>query len=410
MFETYYKRFGFLEPQIKSKPKADLGLVVVIPAFNEISLIPSIESLLKADKPNCSLEIIVVFNASDIETEEVKQKNIEAKKNLESWFELNSKNKIDLYCFLHNDLPKKHAGVGLARKIGMDEAVSRFSSIDKLNGVIVCFDADSLCQKNYFKEIEAFFSENIETSACSIHFEHPLEGEEHCQEIYDGICFYELHLRYYKQGLAYANLPFAYHSVGSSMAVRALNYMKQGGMNRRKAGEDFYFLQKFIDIDSFGEISSTMVIPSPRMSDRVPFGTGRAIKEMMENEREIEKSYAFEVFEILKESFANVKTWYNLNSTFNPKMIQFIGEKEFSEKIHEIKSNSTNKEGFEKRFFQWFNAFKVLKFVHFLRDNYYPNMPLIIVVPQLLKSIGSEVEISKSKDLLLKLRKLDKAN
>jgi hypothetical protein len=195
------------------------------------------------------------------------------------------------------------------------------------------------------------------------------------------------------------------------MAVRAFAYMKQGGMNRRKAGEDFYFLQKFIDIDSFGEISETTVIPSPRMSDRVPFGTGRAIKEMLENEREIEKSYAFEVFEVLKDSFAEVKSWYNQDIMINDKLIDFIGEEAFREKILEIKRNSTNNIGFEKRFFQWFNAFKTLKFVHFLRDEYYPNKPLTEVVPQLLKLREPIAELKNSKQhLLLELRRRDKTN
>ncbi len=33
----------------------------------------------------------------------------------------------------------------------------------------------------------------------------------------------------------------AYHTIGSSMAVRCSAYAKIGGMNRRKAGEDFIF-------------------------------------------------------------------------------------------------------------------------------------------------------------------------
>lgn len=56
-------------------------------------------------------------------------------------------------------MPAKKAGVGLARKIGMDEAAFRLNSINQ-DGVILCFDADSQCQPNYLKEIESHFLNN----------------------------------------------------------------------------------------------------------------------------------------------------------------------------------------------------------------------------------------------------------
>ena len=77
--------------------------------------------------------------------------------------------------------------------------------------------------------------------------------------------------------MKFANLPYSYHTIGSAFAVSASSYAKQGGMNRRKAGEDFYFISKLIKGEKFGEITKTKVIPSPRISDRVPFGTGRSI-------------------------------------------------------------------------------------------------------------------------------------
>src|SRR5207244_2084823 len=57
-------------------------------------------------------------------------------------------------------LPKKHAGVGLARKIVMDEAAWRFSTINKDTGVIVCLDADCMVGKNYLSGIENHFQKN----------------------------------------------------------------------------------------------------------------------------------------------------------------------------------------------------------------------------------------------------------
>ena len=66
------------------------------------------------------------------------------------------------------------------------------------------------------------------------------------------------------------------------MAVRPEAYMKQGGMNRRKAGEDFYFLNKIMSLGGFGECAETTIYPSPRTSKRVPFGTGQAVLRNVE--------------------------------------------------------------------------------------------------------------------------------
>src|SRR5690606_5551781 len=131
--------------------------------------------------------------------------------------------------------------VGLARKIGMDEALRRLDRAGRLDGVIACFDADCTCDPNYLVEVERFFRENPKAPGCSIYFEHPLSGPAE-PGIYQAVARYELHLRYYIEALRHAGFPHAFHTIGSSMAARASAYLQQGGMNKRQAGEDFYFL------------------------------------------------------------------------------------------------------------------------------------------------------------------------
>ena len=74
---------------------------------------------------------------------------------------------------------------------------------------------------------------------------------------------YECHLRYYVEALRFAGFPHAYHTIGSAMAVRPEAYMKQGGMNRRKAEKIFYFLNKIMLLGNFSECLSTVVYPLP---------------------------------------------------------------------------------------------------------------------------------------------------
>lgn len=408
LVESYLKKHAFRQTLINTLPNTNLGMVIVIPAYNEESILQPLKALSNCVTPIKSVEVIVVFNASEEDSEEILQKNINALSEAKSYYSLLQKPFYDLHFIVEHHLPKKHAGVGLARKIGMDEAARRLAHINKIEAPIICFDADSSCEVNYLKAIENHFNNFPETSAASIHFEHPLDGDLFSSEVYKGINFYELHLRYYKNALAFANLPYAFHTIGSSMAVRTIDYCKQGGMNKRKAGEDFYFLQKFIKLGNFSEIKDTMVIPSPRVSDRVPFGTGRAIKEMLEKERSIEMSYAFKSFRLIKEALQSLENWYNGDVETHQYFIEFVGKEKLLEKVEEIRRQSSNQQLFVKRFFHWFDAFQCLKFVHFLRDQYYPNEELNIVVPKLLNEVGLREEFLTEKDLLLKLRELDR--
>lgn len=406
-FTAYLSKHAFTNRLIPETPNKNLGVVVVIPAHDEEELISTLSSLQDCNKAQLAVEVIVVFNASENADPRILETNQKTKKEVEAWYKIIEEPRFKLYCLEQNALPQKHAGVGLARKIGMDEAVRRFQQVKNESGVIVCFDADAQCEANYLEEIENYFKTHPNSGACSIHFEHPIKGDDYTSEIYEGIYYYELHLRYYKNGLRFANLPYAFHTIGSSMAVNVLAYCKQGGMNRRKAGEDFYFLQKFIDIGTLTELNSTKVIPSPRASHRVPFGTGRAIQEMIDQEREIEKSYSFECFRVIKECFSEIETWYVKNPEFHSMLVAFLGTEELNSRLSEIRRQSTSKERFVKRFFQWFNAFQTLKFIHFLRDHYFVNQYLTTEVELLLNELGLR---DCKGDLLGILREIDRSN
>ena len=150
----------------------------------------------------------------------------------------------------------------------MDEALRRFDDIGRTEGIIAGYDADCRCETNYLTALERHFHEHPRSSGCSIYFEHPLQGQLSPQ-IYEAAAAYELHLRYYIQALRYSGFPHAHHTLGSCMAVRADAYCEQGGMNKRKAGEDFYFLHKIIPLGGFTDLTATTVHPSPRPSDQV---------------------------------------------------------------------------------------------------------------------------------------------
>jgi hypothetical protein len=374
----YLQKNTLYSELISAEIDVDTKIIVVIPCYNESGLLNTLKSLTDCDLPPCTTEVIVVINASENSEEKIINQNKKTYDECKEWIQSNSCKNLKTFIITENCLPAKHAGVGLARKIGMDEAVRRFNRINYPDGIIVCFDADSLCDENYLKEIYNAFYET-ETNAASIYFEHPISGSNYSKDVYEGIIQYELFLRYYRQAVAYSGFPYSYHTIGSSMAVRADIYCKQGGMNKRKAGEDFYFLQKIIPLGNFAEINTTRVIPSSRASDRVPFGTGKAIQNWLNlSDRNKYNTYSFSVFSDLKSFFQQTENIYqalkrgediSMFLTIIPEDVQsYINISNGVEWINECYKNSATYKQFRNRFFNKFNAFWILKYVHYTRD------------------------------------------
>ena len=69
----------------------------------------------------------------------------------------------------------------------MDEAVRRFNLVQNSKGIIISFDADSICDNNYLVEIENNYNKYPLANGCSIYFEHPLSGDDFPDNIYKAI-------------------------------------------------------------------------------------------------------------------------------------------------------------------------------------------------------------------------------
>ncbi len=415
MLNSYFIKHN-VNPKIQDKPEDDLGIVVVIPSYNEPELGKSLESLIRCNSPKCAVEVIVVINYPENSSRDIIE-NASACIEIINDFDKRSNNSsLRFFALLAADLPKKQAGVGLARKTGMDEAALRFFTIDNPKGIIDCYDADSNCMVNYLVELEKLWADYPKTQACSIRYEHPIEGTEFEERVYKGIAQYELHLRYYNQASRFINFPFAYHTVGSSMACCAESYVKFGGMNRHQAGEDFYFLQKIIPHGNFKELNSTCVFPSPRPSHRVPFGTGRAMSKYLENDEELILTYDFESWQTLVPLFSRVDFLFNANSeaieawisNFHTALRKYLIDQNITQKITEIKSNTSSLESFRKRFFFWFDAFMLLKYLNFANESFFQRKPVAEESIKLAKAIGLKLPSNPNYfDLLKSYREKD---
>ncbi|MCK4748315.1 MAG: hypothetical protein KAT15_14795, partial [Bacteroidales bacterium] len=366
--------------------------------------------------PVGDIEILIALNSSETAPEEVLIQNTLSENEIREFARVHSDEKFRILLTHKPGIRAKEAGAGLARKIAMDHALSRFNSLGKPEGIILSLDADTLCEQNYLSAVEEHFRSNTGSRACSIYFEHPLEGSVFPAEVYQGITQYELHLRYYIQGLRYAGHPHAYHTVGSAFGIRAGVYASQGGMNKRPAGEDFYFLQKIIPLGNFHDLDSTSVRPSPRPSGRVAFGTGPVVQKFLSGDIDILESYNPQSFYDLKEFLAGIPLLYSANqkeirTLFGswPESIQANLEGEFFSRLEEIRKNSGREITFGKRFFRWFNMFRTLKYMNYVSRQYYPRMPVSEAVVNFLNKTGQGIDPAKdARSLLIHLRKVQR--
>jgi len=385
--ENYFKRFANSKPLIESGMDSTCQMILVIPCHNEPDLIGTLESLIDCQTPSFQVEVIVVVNQKvGSQASIFGKQNSETIEAFKVWNEKLQNKALKFHLIEALDMPAKHAGVGLARKIGMDEALRRFQSIER-DGTIVCLDADCHVSKNYLTAIAKEFSDSS-AGLGEVHFEHQFELETD-PNLKAGIINYELFLHYYVEGLKKAGFPYAIQTIGSCMLVKASTYAKHGGMNKRKAGEDFYFLHKIIPHEEFMEVASATVYPSCRTSDRVPFGTGKAQQDWLDQETKAYLTYDPKIFYELESLFNSVESLFqnDIDTVISelPEVPRdFINHHSFIDKIDLIKSNCKDLAQFQKQFYIWFDGFLCMKFVHFVRDNYYENIPIERAVSDLI--------------------------
>jgi hypothetical protein len=320
------------------------------------------------------------------------------------------------------ELSEKEGGVGLARKVGMDAAIDIFNYAEKAKKkILICLDADCTVKENYLSEIHKHFYEK-KIKAASIYFEHNLTYPKN--DNYAIIC-YEIFLRYYVMCLRYTKSYYAFHTIGSAMACDHDIYIKSEGMNKKKAAEDFYFLEKISKHTGILNIKSTTVFPSARNSWRVPFGTGQRVTRFHAKTHEEYCLYDPHIFEILKDwlklfhsgDILSVKDYLKHGKSIFIGLYEFLQIQNFKLNFAAILNSSKSEQQLRKQQHGWFDGFKTLKLIHFLRDNYFPNINMFdaldiiflkcgITAPQRMNANIPDQEIQLQ--YLEKLRILDR--
>lgn len=388
----------------------ELDLIIVIPAYNETSesISETIKSICNNHQESCKYAIYLLINTHNKDTDEIIKTSLDTYgvfKETEDFY--TSKNRQ--VNFLYHHFITKKSGVGHARKLLMDTALRYFQSIRK-NGIIINLDADTTVAENYVETIYNHFKYNIDTDAASIRYEHIIPHDNH------PIVDYELHLRYFINMQRIILLPYAYQTVGSAMAVRSHAYAKEGGMNKKQAGEDFYFMHKYSKTLSLTDIRKTVVYPSARISDRVPFGTGRAVSEASKVSYEA-MSYNYNSFLVIgKWVSQNLKVLLDTSSksfkyiySSSDALNEFMSSIDAEHNLNYLCQNSNNQTVRYKSFFVWFNAFQLMKCLHYLREHCFKNESIDICAKKLFNQINLENKDIR-KAYLEQMRDYDRLN
>ena len=283
-------------------------------------------------------------------------------------------------------------GVGLARRIGMDLALQ----LQQLDGVtspwLATTDADAQPPASYFRTLAAvapLTPRGLRRVGLTLPFWHTPSGDA---AIDRATADYELSLRYYTLGLAAAGSPYAYQSMGSSLAVLAEAYAEVRGFPRRNAGEDFYLLDKLAKVGALHRPDCEPIRLRSRTSDRVPFGTGRKVGEIVENAGAL-STYHPRVFELLRATLTALRhavavrdadSWRvqlqgdgQLDVGTVGAVSSALDELQVFEALPGMLDSSPEARVRERRLLTWFDALRTLRFIHLLEGRAsLPRLPL----------------------------------
>lgn len=358
----YFARYKALPPFFFDQPDEELKIVVMIPCYDDEFIFETLTSLDKTNRISSKFEVLVIVNSGERTPTEIVERNQAIYNRLQQQAEIAHYKSFRLFPVWIEGTVKKKAGVGFARKVGMDEAVRRFAAINHPEGLIVSLDADTLVAPDYMQVVERAYKS--EDACFTFQFQHCFDEERYTEKEIQACKLYETYLRYYRLALKTLNVPFAIHTIGSCFAIRAEAYTKLGGMPVRQAGEDFYFLQKAVKMNSVCELREPIVYPSPRISERVPFGTGASVRNIVTEGNYC--VYNFGLFKLLKKFYElfPVLEHTDVQNKIPAEIIDFIGLNAFNELLAESRKYSSSSKTFLKRMYDKFDAFFIVKFLN----------------------------------------------
>jgi hypothetical protein len=403
----YLERQGEPEAGLADELGGPFGDVLALPVYGEGDELRALLTSLPGS-PAGELLIVVVVNAREDSPEWVHAANASTLRWLGSQFggselEAGARNPQGAQLFAHprgklllldragpgRFLPARQ-GVGLARKIASDLALRLALRGALRTRWLHWTDADAALPDDYFERSHARPFSGV--AALLYPFLHLGNSSQPAgRAVYE----YEASLRYHVLGLRYAGSRYAFHTIGSTLAVDLGAYARVRGVPRRSAAEDFYLLNKLAKVGGVRTLAGEPIALSGRVSERVPFGTGRAIGLGVEM---IEQGGGRSLYHPVL--FAYLRAWLRAldavadrqadedlraavlehargPAELDPELlVKILDESGAFAAVHHAVERRSSSQTLRKHLDDHFDAFFSLKLLHALREHH-PSLPLV---------------------------------
>lgn len=353
----YLARHAAPEAAAAPKLKRDYRSILSIPAFDEP------EDFLARTLPPDARDVLVILVANvpdDLAPSAPAVGRTKKLRRLAGRFD--AARNIDVIVIDRTETPiPARFGVGLARRIGADVALRHIDEGRVANPIIFCTDADAALPAGYFDAPRA---------ADAAAWVHPFTHVSEDPALRRAALGYELSLRYYVNRLAHAGSPYAFHTVGSCLAIDATAYAMVRGFPKRNAAEDFYMLNKLAKVGRIRRLSKPVIEIAARVSGRVPFGTGPALAAAPDDVRS-RMDYAPETFDLIK-ALHEVAVC-GASERWPEPLVELLNAVGY-ERFRSSRRAASHRD--PRAFLTWFDAFRTMKFVHAARRRF-PDAPLV---------------------------------
>lgn len=377
--------------------------VLVIPAYDEdTNFLEAVLQHLSFANQRHALLVICVINAPDDAPEDARRRtqralttaNAEPHPNLPSPRPpalARHRAGIDVLSIdaATRPLPADQA-TGLARKIGNDIACNLMLQGQLKTALLCNTDADAILPADYFRQIAAAsLSENQATPRPTGAFILSFSHHSNDSATHAAGQLYELYLRRLYLNLAGCGSPYAYPALGSVLVIDAVLYAKSRGFPKRRAGEDFYLLNKIAKLADIVYLRGNPVTLESRASHRVPFGTGPAIEKALRHRPEEFLSYSPASFALLKrfyDGFRELGDRVDARPSVrgplwpgawqDPDLLWLLKRLGLPTVLKKLQTNHPGKTAQRRAVHEWFDALKIVRFLNEAR-HFHPDEPLL---------------------------------
>lgn len=263
-------------------------------------------------------------------------------------------------------------GVGLARKIGADCAVALMHTGALPYTWIHTTDVDVILPPDYFTQMPPYH-QNADIAGCVYPFKHYASTD-----IAVPMRVYDQWLRHYVNGLTQAGSPYAYHSIGSTIAIHPLAYMAVRGCPKRAAGEDFYLLNKLAKQGRIQTLTGNPLHIEGRLTQRTPFGTAAALntwQHFTDWDKEPPwyppdsfialQQWLDIIHEItLSDTEESIQETINTTHCAAEETLHFLKTQQFFSILMKLQKHHPTQPALTQALHHWFDAFKTLKYIH----------------------------------------------